>query len=306
MLPQAAAPTAGTATQSRAGHDGADTHVGAAYATDRAVGYRPSTVGRVRPGHADGAHTGSRVAAPRRFSRQRRRSARRSACSASSADPGSWMPTSSPYSTSGSSAMRSNASLHTGWRCSTMNDTSRARTSSAARLPAAPAAGVAEARVEEAGVVGAQLAGGGIVGEHLGGVGRRDAHALGREQQVEDLGLEHDPPAPLGVHRFPVVLPARASRPASGRSAGCSSWRGSRRCASAEPDTSRLRNRPVGERELGCAERMRVAGTAVGLSRWTGDQLRIAEAGLPQINRTWLSARPVLTRIANVRGTTSR
>ena len=55
---------------------------------------------------------------------------------------------------------------------------------------------VAEAGVEEAGVVGAQLAGGRVVGHHLGGDLRRDADALGREQQVEDLRLEHDPRRP--------------------------------------------------------------------------------------------------------------
>ena len=79
-----------------------------------------------------------------------------------------------------------------------MKETSRARTSRAARLPwRSPRRVVAEAGIEEAGVVGAQLARGRVVGHHLGGDLRRNADPLGREQQVEDLRLEHDlrPPA---------------------------------------------------------------------------------------------------------------
>ena len=80
-----------------------------------------------------------------------------------------------------------------------MNETSRALTSRAARLPCtAPLRGIAETRVEEAGVVGAKLARGRVVGEHLGRVFGGDAHPLGREQQVEDLRLEHDPAARSG------------------------------------------------------------------------------------------------------------
>ncbi len=91
-----------------------------------------------------------------------------------------------------------------------MNETSRARTSSAARLPwPRVIARVAEAGIEEAGVVGAQLSRGRVVGEHLRCIGRRDADALGRQQQVEDLGLEHDALLGLGVDGLPVVLPAQ-------------------------------------------------------------------------------------------------
>ena len=64
--------------------------------------------------------------------------------------------------------MCSKVSLQTRWRCSIMNGTSWARTSSAAREPHEPTlAVVAEARVEEPGVVGAQLAARRVVGRHL-------------------------------------------------------------------------------------------------------------------------------------------
>ena len=109
--------------------------------------------------------------------------------------------------------MRSNASLQT--RLAVLDHERDVARAHLERRPAAvpgAVACVAEAGVEEAGVVGAQLARRRVVGEHLRRIAGRDAHALGREQQVEDLGLEHDPPAALGVHGLPEVL-ASAARP---------------------------------------------------------------------------------------------
>ena len=80
--------------------------------------------------------------------------------------------------------MRSKASLQIGWRCSTMNGTSRARTSSAAREPKRwPVRVKTEPGVEEPGVVGAELARGGVVGHHLGRVIGGHADALGGDRR---------------------------------------------------------------------------------------------------------------------------
>ena len=135
---------------------------------------------------------------------------------------------------------------------------------------------VAEAGIEEAGVVGAQLARGRVVGHHLGGDLGRDADALGREQQVEDLRLEHDPPARLRVDRVPVVGPAVGADPR-------------------EVDRQAVLLRPVaddpvprpgevdaeeetlGERQLGLAQRVRVEVEQRELVL-QGADLRVAEA----------------------------
>ena len=75
----------------------------------------------------------------------------------------------------------------------------------------APGGVVAEARVEEPGVVGAQLARGRVVGKSSRLRIGADADALGGEEQVEDLGLEHDPPMVLRAYRLPELAPAVAT-----------------------------------------------------------------------------------------------
>ena len=116
---------------------------------------------------------------------------------------------------------------------------------------------VAEARVEEAGVVGAQLARRRVVGHHLGGDLRRDADALGREQQVEDLRLEHDPPARLGIDRVPVVGPAVGADPREvDRQAVL--LRPVADDPVARPGEVDAEEEAIGKRQLGLAQRLRV------------------------------------------------
>ena len=100
--------------------------------------------------------------------------------------------------------MRSNVSLQTRWPCSTMNGTSCARTSSAARDPLNERVGVvAEPGIEEARVVGAQLSARRVVRRHLRREHRRDAHGFVAHQEIEPLRSQHDAVAVLALDRFP-------------------------------------------------------------------------------------------------------
>jgi hypothetical protein len=152
--------------------------------------------------------------------------------------------------------------------------------------------------------VGAQLARGRVVGHHLGGDLGRDADALGGEQQVEDLRLEHDPAAGLGVDRVPVVGPA------VGADAG-------------EVDRQAVLLRPVaddaiaGAREVD-AEEEALGQRQLGLAQSVGVEVEQRELVLqgadlasssrtsPRASRSWFSESPLCTWIANERGTTSR
>ena len=56
--------------------------------------------------------------------------------------------------------------------------------------------GRAEAGIEEAGVMHPELADKGVVGQHLGGVVGRHDDRLARREDVEIVGVEHDPARP--------------------------------------------------------------------------------------------------------------